>query len=228
MSLDFQVSATNPSTVGGAGGNFSFSGTQVMFFPRVVTGGPVPIYNSALSTIQYPNGQTVTPTIFNGAGCLWLPAGIYDGQQFTIQASGTFGSDSGDPSGTVSVRLYANTGTSLTPIYTQIATTGTVTPGYASAEPWTISAVLEGDSKSGLLGGWYTTTVGGALVNSTPKSLDVVLSGLNFQTGGASLPNGLGPTSGIPRGSVLGFLMGVQFGTSSTTNTASLTQFSIS
>lgn len=102
--LDFQCSAKNPSKVGG------LSAGAIKYFPRTL--------GSSIA-----GGQATTPNATNPAGGLWLPNGAFDGVQFNVRASGDYGSDTGDPSGTVRVELYAVTGVLATPIYTTIATT---------------------------------------------------------------------------------------------------------
>jgi len=197
--LDFQCSSVNPSKVGGVG-------AAAKYFPR-------PLGASLTS------GQPSTPSASNATGALWLPTGPqFDGAQFTVKATGTFGSDTGDPSGTVTINLYAVVGSISSPNYsTVLASTGAITPGFAAAESWSITASLLGDSVSGILGGSYFATAEGALVNSTPKSTDAIVLGLDFIKGNPALK----------QGAVLGFVMGVTFGTSDASNTASLTQFQI-
>ena len=135
--LDFQCSRANPSKVGGPG-------QSAKYFPR-------PLGSSLTS------GQPITPSAVSAAGSLWLPTGpAYDGVQFNVVAAGTFGFDSGDPSGTVRVELDAVTGSLLTPIYTAIASTPSLTPTFNTPLPWALNATLIGDSVSGLLGGYYT------------------------------------------------------------------------
>src|ERR1700675_4884 len=99
--LDFQVSGAFPSKVGGLG-------ITVKYFPRLI--GP--------SIGVAPS----TPSATSAAGALLLPAAnVFNGQQFNILASGSIGSDSGDPSGTATVQLYAVTGSLASPVYTSIA-----------------------------------------------------------------------------------------------------------
>jgi hypothetical protein len=204
--LDFQCSRVNPSKVSGLGGS-------VKYFPR-------PLGTSLTS------GQPSTPNASNPAGSLWLPVGAnFGGQQFTIKASGTFGSDSGDPSATVTISLFPVTGTLANPVYgvgggssNYIATTTAITPFYA-VEPWALEATLEGDSSpgnaDGLLIGSYTASYRGSIVN--PATVTNIVSGLDFTNGNPALQ----------RGAVLGFVIGVTFGSSDASNRASMTQFQI-
>jgi len=113
--LDFQVSSLKPSVVSGLG-------TSVKYFARPLG-----------STIT--SGQPSTPNASNANGALWIPTGpAFNGKLFNVNVAGTFGSDTGDPSGTVLVKLYAVTGSLTSPIYTALASIGTVTPGSVAAE----------------------------------------------------------------------------------------------
>jgi hypothetical protein len=192
--LDFQVSGSFQSKVGGAG-------TTVKYFPRPI--GP---------------SIGVAPSTPSSTSALLLPAqNVFNGQQFTILASGTFGSDSGDPSGTVLVQLYAVTGSKSAPVYTSIATTATIVPFFPS-EPWAIEANLIGASNNGangLLLGNYTAVQ--RISFTAPVVTTSAISGLDFNAGNPLLA----------QGAVLGFVVGVTFGTSDATNTASLTEFTI-
>jgi len=195
--LDFQVSGAFPSKVGG-------TGQAVKYFPRPL--GP--------SIGVAPT----TPSSTSAAGALLLPAAnVYNGQQFSVIATGSFGSDSGDPSGNVLVQLYAVTGSLTAPVYTAIARVGAAAaPTVAAAESWAIAANLYGDSNSGVLGGEFSGYLQGTL-STSPTGTLAVISGLNFNTGNPALA----------QGAVLGFVVGVTFGTSDPSNTASLFQFTI-
>ena len=181
------------------------TGTAVKYFPRPL--GP--------SIGVAPT----TPSSTNAAGALFLPAqNVYNGQQTNLLVSGSFGSDTGDPSGIVTIQLFAVTGSLAAPVYTALASTGAVTPTFGAAYPWYLDVILEGDTNSGILQGTYTAVVRNVIVNSAqPKALDNTISGLNFNTGNPALA----------QGAVLGFVVGVTFGTSDATNTASLFQFTI-
>jgi hypothetical protein len=204
--LDFQCSRVNPSKVSGLG-------TAVKYFPRPLG-------------VSLTSGQPATPNATNPTGSLWLPVGAsFGGKQLTIKASGTFGSDSGDPSATVTISLFPVTGTLANPVYgvgagpsNYIATTIAITPFYA-VEPWALEATLEGDSSpgnaDGLLIGSYTASYRGSIVN--PAAVTNIVTGLDFTNGNQALQ----------KGAVLGFVIGVTFGTSDVTNKASMTQFII-
>lgn len=197
--LDFQVNGLSPSKVGGAG-------TSVKYFPRLL--GP--------SIGVAPT----TPSSTSAAGALLLPAGgVYNGQQFEVIAGGNFGSDTGDPSGTVTVQLYAVTGTASVPVYTSIATTGAMTPS-VTIQPWGLQATLVGSnltsgSALGILVGKYEAFKYGSV--TSPTTITAAITGLDFFAGN---PN-------LAQGAVLGFVVGVTFGTTDATNAAQLTEFTI-
>jgi hypothetical protein len=194
---DFQVGPNNPSII-------DFSQlilsthllTSIVYFPRPL-GANVGV-------------QSTTPSATSAVGQLVVPGlNELNGQPFNIHVGGDFGSDTGDASGTVTVALYASIGTVAFPTYTQIATTGAVVPGFASAEPWSFNVMMQGTTSSGLCGGAYTAMVGGQKVGAANQSTPV-LSGINF---GASVPFGL--------------VVGVTFGTGNSTNKARLLQFNL-
>lgn len=204
--LDFGVNGLNPSKVGG-------TGTSIKYFPR-----PLPGFGNQ-GQGGPGNAFPATPSTTSAVGALWLPAqNVYQGQAINVIVTGSFGSDTGDPSGTVNVQLQAVTGTLASPVYTTIASTSATTPTFAAAESFAIDAVLFGDSNSGRLQGYYSAMVANVLVNSTPKVADNAIAGLDFK-------NGIG--LGLQQGAVLGFVVGVTFGTSDASNTASLFQFTV-
>lgn len=188
---DFQVNGLFPSTVGG-------TGTAAKYFPRVLgTNGP-------------NGGQSVAPSATSAAGQLGVPGNSeLNGQWFDVLVGASFGSDSGDPSGTVKLELVANVGSITTPSYTVLASTTAFVP---SAQPGQIAlkVSLFGDSKSGIVSGSYLAIVNGVINNSTPKAIDNLLSSINM---GAVLPFGLAVRA--------------TFGTSDATNTAALYQFQL-
>lgn len=194
---DFGVSGNNPSKVGGIG-------TAVKYFPRPA---------QLASFLTAPT----TPSATNANGVLLLPGGNkFNGQLFELNVGGTWGNDSGSPSGTVAVQVYAVTGSVGTPTYTSIATTGTITPGPAGAHSFGFSLNLLGDGASGFLGGNYVVIKDGVASNAATTT--AVIGGLNFNSA---------VNAGFGGGAVCGFIVGVTFGTSDATNTASLTHFRI-
>lgn len=195
--LDFGVNGAFSSSVGGLG-------TSVKYFPRPL--GP--------SIGVAPS----TPSSSSAVGALMLPAAnVFNGQIFDVLASGSFGNDSGDPSGTVTVQLYAVTGSLSSPTYTSIATTGAMTPFY-TIQPWALRAELVGASLSGanglLIGNYQASLRGSVIANTTVTN---IVTGLDFNAGNPSLQ----------QGAVLGFVVGATFGTTDATNVARLNEFTI-
>lgn len=187
---DFQVNGLFPSILGG-------STTAQLYFPRLL--------GSSIGV------QSVAPSATSAAGQLVVPGfSELNGQLFSVKAAGNFGSDTGDASGTVTISLFANTGSVTSPVYTSIATTGAVVPGFASAEPWALNVSMQGDTLSGLCGGSYTAYVGGQKTGTAGQNTTVALNGINF---GNAIPFGL--------------VVGVKFGTADASNKASLYQFQI-
>lgn len=224
--LDFQVSRARPSIVGSrVPGDGLGTGTGIKYFTKLAN--PSLINSTTFNTVVPPtfvpntNGTITTPagtTQLNPAIGLFLPAnGQFDGQEFNVICVGTFGSNTGDPSGTVNVQLQVVTGTLASPTFTTIASTGAVTPTFSAAEPFLLDVVLSGDSGTGMLQGAYDALIANVLVNSTHKPLDNLITGLDFVNGNPALQ----------RGAVFGLVVGVSFGTSNNTNTASLTEFAI-
>lgn len=218
--ISFGVSGVKPSKVGGIG-------LKVKYFPRLSSPTANPIFGAITPSGVFlqPSQIPPLPSSQNATGALLLPAsGRYEGQWFNVLAGGSFGNDTGDPSGTVQVKLYAVTGSTFAPIYTVISSTTAFIPQSGTPNSWAINASLFGESGSGFLGGYYTALVNGAFNNNAiPKQVDSIISGLNFLTGslfGSS-------NQSLGQGVVVGFAVGVIFGTSDATNTASLFQFDI-
>ncbi len=186
---DFQVNGLFPSVVGG-------TGTAVKYFPRLL-GTSIGV-------------QSVAPSSSSAAGQLVVPGNSeLNAHWFEVVVGAGYGSDSGDPSGTVELALYANVGTVASPSYTKIATTGAVVPNLAAAAQAALRVRLFGDTKSGLVRGIQSgIKPDGTLLAAA--ALTANLSGINM---GAALPFGL--------------VVGVTFGTSDATNTSSLYQFQI-
>lgn len=203
--LDFGVNGLNPSKVGG-------TGTAIKYFPR-----PLPGFGNQ-GQGGPGNAFPSTPSTTSAVGALFLPAqNVYNGQAINVVVAGSFGSDTGDPSGTVNIQLQAVTGSLSSPTYTTIASTGAVAPTFPAAESWMLDVFLFGDSDSGRLQGYYEAMIANVLVNSTPKVVDAQISGLDFNLG----------NSALQQGAVLGFVVGVTFGTSDATNKAKLYEFTI-
>ena len=201
----YSVSGSSPSTVGG-----------VNIITKDSSG------NSNLGRKFFPNllGASIgklpaAPSESNASGQLAVPgSNSVNGRWFTVLAGGTFGNDTGDPSATVEIALYANTNTVIglvaSPNYVKVGTTGSLTPSpFGIVNSWVLKFDFFGDSNSGLAIGTYKAIVSGSLANGTPAAT-VALSNINF---GSPIPFGL--------------VVGVTFGTSDATNTASLMQFEL-
>lgn len=189
--FDFGVNGGNASKVGG-------TGTGVKYFPRLL-GASIGV-------------APLTPSSTSAVGSLLIGGPRFNSQFFEVYVAGTTGPESGDPSGTVTVQLYAVTGSFASPTYTSIGTTGAVTPNVAAAQDWGMKFNLLMGA-SGTLGGNYVVIKNGVPVASAATTN--VISGLNVnKTGNAGL-----------NGATVGLVVGVTFGTSDSTNTASLFQF---
>lgn len=208
---EYLVNGASPVTVGG-------TGTTAKYFADL-PGRPgwattVTGVNSAVDSLQ----QGVVPSATSGLGQLRMPGlNRFNAQKFYVIAAGTFGSDTGDPSGTVKIELVANNATEAAPNWITIASIPALAATFAGVENWLLDCTLFGDSASGLLTGYYTGMVGGAFHNNAGSpattasaALDSNVTGVNF---GASLP--------------FGMAVRVTFGTSDASNTASLYQFQI-
>lgn len=194
----FGVNGLNPTKVGG-------TGVAIKYFPRLL--------GSSIGAVP------TTPSATNPAGMLVVPAGaVYNGQQLNVVATGNFGNDTGDPSGTVNIQLQAVTGSLASPVYTTLASTGALTPSALGIiNNWALDVVLYADDQSGILGGSFSAYQNGALVNSTPKSNSSTVSGISMNAGN---PN-------LGQGAAYGLVVGVTFGTSDASNKASMFQFQV-
>lgn len=206
---EYLVNGAAPSTVGG-------TGTTAKYFADLPGRPGWATSNAGVNSAADNLQQGQVPSATSSVGQLRMPGlNRFNAQKFYIIAAGTFGSDTGDPSGTVNVELLANTvPESQPPTYVVIASLGAAAPNFGNAEGWLLDCTLFGDSSSGLLTGYYTGMVGGAFKNQAGTSASVALqnnvTGVNF---GSSLPFGL--------------VVRVTFGTSDASNTASLYQFQI-
>jgi hypothetical protein len=222
--LDFQCSRVAPSKVGGVG-------TARKFFPRSsATAGASGLFFPAGVNQIGPVGTQNVPNVANATGSLWVPANpSTDGRQLHVQASGTV-TEINDPSGTVTVALYVVTGQILAPIYTSVASTGAIIPSFGQT-PWALDATLTADGVSRMLIGHYTAVSTGGALNGSPKGIDSIVTGVNFagvSSTGETLASALPPVaSALPPGVAFGLVVGVTFGTSDSSNTATMTQFSV-
>ena len=187
---NYSINGANPSTVGG-------TGTAIKYFPNL----PGPSINV----------NNTTPSATSAAGQLLVPGNNQlNGQPFTVLASGNILAGSGGGSTTITVAIYANTGTVASPTYTTLGT------GAFSAEvldnvayPFSIKLDMEGDTLSGIVQGTQQVLIDNVVETST-AALTHALTGINFATN---------PPFGL--------VCGVTFGTSESGNSANLYRFSI-
>lgn len=168
------------------------------------------------------------PLVSNSAQPAALAAfgsGRLEGRQFYVRAGGKLFVNGTTP--TVITSLYGIVGgvPAANPLvaasYTSLASQSAQTLTTASAYPWLIEAILQGDSTSGKLQGMFRVSV-----NNVPTAwaaLSAQLTGVNLATQQA-LVNGLPVTSDEPS---ITFVAGVTFGVSDALNTANLLQFDL-
>lgn len=206
---DFGVNGVFPSNVGG-------TGTSVKYFGR----------NAA-----YAAGATWTspavPSSTSAKGALIVPGdNKLNGQEFTVSAGGDFFTGAGGTSETITIALYAVTGTLTSPTYTILATSGAYSPGIDQISySWLLKASLFGTNNSGVVGGTQQVIVNNTVQTAT-AGLTNSLTGISFGEVPAlsSSPNQVQSSLGGP----FGLVVGVTFGASEAGNSANLYQFSIS
>lgn len=192
----WNVNGSNPSTVGGTGITAKYFGQP---------------------SGNFTAGASTTPSSTNAFGQLAIRGdNELNGQQFSVQASGNFEVGPGGACPAVTIDMVANTGTITTPIYTVLATTGAITvqTNVGVFYPWQIEIVANGDTQSGILSGYQTSTVDNTL--KSPVALSNTLSGLNF--GGNVI---------FPGAPVFGVVMRVTFSVSEPGNAANMFMFNV-
>jgi len=203
---DFQVNGLLPSTVGG-------TGTTVKYFGR---------------NVAFAQGATWTsplvPSSTNANGVLLVPGdNKMNGQKMVVTAAGSYFPASAATSESVEVALYGVTGTLTSPTYTKLATSGSFTPGADGVSyNFTIIATLMGTTASGVVGGNQYVIINNTIQTSL-AALTNSLTGIVFgQSGSGSnqVQSGLG-------GAPFGLVVGITFGSSFSTNAASLNEFVI-
>lgn len=209
---DFGVSVNQPSVV-------QTALVSAAYFPRLTVAG-VSSSQVRVNLLTAGAVSPYTPNATNASGQLMWPSNnAVNGQLVRIQLAGNV--TTGTPLN-VTISLQINTppaGTLSNPSYNTIASTGLMTVN-GGPFPWSIEAVVVGDSLSGALGGQYSAMINNAYHNTSNTNawvpLDVTLNNLNL----AGAPNGANTT-------LLGFVAAVQFGTGNVANTARLSQFQI-
>jgi hypothetical protein len=201
---NWQISGSNPVTVGG-------TGTTAKYFPA--------------PSGNFTAGASIAPSSTNASGQLAVPGrSILNGQSFDIIATGNYEVGSGGACPNVLIEVVANTGTITSPTYTVIMTSGQVTAQNLTGTwyDWNFIATVNGTTQSGLLTGLYTAVVDGSVVRNN-VALTNTLTGLAY-----------GPTAAQNQSSnqtttdpVFGLLVRVTFSVSEPGNSANMYQFGI-
>lgn len=189
---NYAANGNFPITVGG-------TGTQVKYFPNI-PGPSIGVSNT-------------TPSATNSKGMLPIPGnGRVNGQLLTVDVVGSIFTDPTLACPTITVKLYAVTGTQTNPIYSSLVTTpGLTTTSLAFIdEPFRITASISADTNSGVLQGTGSAVYNNVVVTAT-AALGTTLTGINMS---ADVPFGL--------------VVGVTFSLSGANNLATLTQFTVS
>ncbi len=203
---DFGTNGAFPSTVGG-------TGTSVKYFGR----------NAAFAAGATWTSPAV-PSSSNASGLMVVPTDLkLNGQLLEVVAAGAFFPSSAITSSeTVTVGVYAVTGTIASPTYTLLGDSTAFAPGVDGIwYNYSFDILLQGNNDSGIVGGVYS-----AVVNNTVTRNNVALSnsltGISF--GQSGVVNGVQGGVGGP----FGLVVGVTFSQSDANNKAKLYEFSIS
>jgi len=203
---DFGVNGGFPSTVGGTGTSVKYFGRNAAFAAGATWTSPA------------------TPSSTNASGLMVVPGDLkLNGQLLEVVAAGAFFPSSAiSSSETVTVGVYAVTGTITSPTYTLLGDSTAFAPGVDGLwYNYSFDILLQGNNDSGIVGGVYS-----AIVNNTVTRNNVALS--NSLTGISFGQNGV--VNGVPGalGGPFGLVVGVTFSQSDAANKAKLYEFSIS
>lgn len=204
---DFGVNGAFPSTVGGTGTAIKYFGRNAAFAAGATWTSPA------------------TPSSTSAAGALIVPGDLkVNGQVLDIVASGAFLPSSAITSSeTVSVGVYAVTGTQSAPVYTLLADlNGGFAPGTDGIwYNFYFDIELQGNNRSGIVGGMYTSVVNNTVERNNVQ-LQNSLTGISYGniTNSNAQPGSLGGPFGL--------VVGVTFSQSDAANKAELYEFSIS
>jgi len=203
---DFGVNGGFPSTVGGTGTSVKYFGRNAAFAAGATWTSPA------------------TPSSTNASGLMVVPGDLkLNGQLLEVVAAGAFFPSSAiSSSETVTVGVYAVTGTITSPTYTLLGDSTAFAPGVDGLwYNYSFDILLQGNNDSGIVGGVYS-----AIVNNTVTRNNVALS--NSLTGISFGQNGV--VNGVPvaLGGPFGLVVGVTFSQSDAANKAKLYEFSIS
>lgn len=211
------VNGLNPSTVGG-------TGTGVFYFPCPPS---LNVWNSGAAGVNTgitSNQLGGTPSSSSFLGQLSVPGnGVFNGQKFTVTASGNVLFGAGEASTTATIKVNANTGTIATPVIVDLLGTAVQFSNVALDGvylPWTVSLTFQGDTQSGIVGVYYSAMVNGTLTAPTHVA---ALTGINFNGQGSAA--GVGSTGAANY--AFGLAAGIQFGASNSGNSANLFQFQL-
>lgn len=220
----YQISASNPSTVGGTSGSlqYFFSNPPQSLWNSGATGVNAPVTNTQLGQV---------PSSTSGLGMLPFDAAGFKLQagRFKLVASGFASVTTGTPTLTPIVQIVTpnvTTGSIYTsPVFsTLLGNTASSAMAASDGLAFSIEGDLYFEPNSGTLSGYQTwqivaKTGGGTAVTQVPVFITAI-QGLVV-----SSPSGTVGNDGSNPG--FGFVCGVTFSAGSTGNSASLTEFKI-
>jgi hypothetical protein len=211
----YQVSASNPSTVGG-------TGTTIKYF---TSNPPQSLWNSGVTGVNSPQSSAQlggTPSSTSALGQLSFDSVALklNGGRFRIYASGN-ATLTGTPTLTATVQI--NTGTIASPSYATLLN-GVASNAVVTLVPvaFSISADLVFDTTTGTLGGFQKYSYVNGAGGGTDKLVAETAGG-----GAGVITTVTALTAGGIYATQFGFVIGVTFSTSTAANTANLTEFKI-
>jgi len=224
----YEVSASFPSTVGGVGATIKY------FFSNP----PQSLWNSGQPGVNTPQQSSQlgqVPSATNAGGQLPFPMGLGSmagsgklvGQRFRMYMSGV-ASSAVTP--TIQPKIQLNTGTVASPTYVDLAAPAASAALTANkAVSFSISADLMFDYNAAVLSGsfksYYASAAAGTPLATYGAEAVLTTTQTGLAVGQASAPpTGVGVGAGFPG---FGFVAGIIFGTSDTSNTANLYEFKI-
>jgi hypothetical protein len=205
----YQVSAANPSIVGGTGGGIKYFSSNP----------PQSLWNSGATGVNSPQNSAQlgnTPSSSSALGQLSFDTVAYklNGSRFSMYASGT--AISGTTS-TIAPIVQYNSGTVASPSYSTLMG-GTASNALVASVGigWSMWGDFYFDPSSATLGGtWNLQYQNGSGGGTDSHSLGNILTTVT------------GVTAGGIYATQFGFVVGVTFGTSNASNSASLFQFQV-
>lgn len=206
----YQVSASNPSTVGGTSGVIQYFSSNP---PQSLWNSGVTGVNAPLSSAQL--GGTPSSTSALGQLSFDTVAFKLNGSRFKMVASGYASTTTGTP--TLTAAVYYNSGTIASPSYAALL--GNVASNATVANKpvaWSLVGDLYFDPTSGTISGFQEYTYANASGGGSDKTQIWV-----------ALTSVTGVTAGGIYATQSGFVVGVTFSAGTTGNSASLTEFKI-